>query len=489
MIKILINSNHLERRIAILENNNLVEYYVEKTGDNQLVGNIYKGKVSKILPGMQAAFVDIGLGKAGFLYVGDISSYHLFQDEPPPKNLHIEDILKQGQDILVQIAKEPIGSKGVRLTSNITIPGKYIVLLPTLRHTGISKKITSQEERERLKEYLTKFNELHEVGFIARTASEGVNFEALEEDKDFLIKIWEKIKKKYNSSKAPKLLYKELGLMFRIIRDFYSVEVDEIIINNKKDFEELKKFVDNYLPKFKKKIIYYEEGEPIFEKFNVEHDISKIFKRKIWLRSGGYITIDKTEALTAIDVNTGRFVGEKELEDTVFQTNVEAAKEIAYQIRLRNIGGLIVIDFIDMNKKEDREKLYEILENEFKRDRSKVKIQKVSELGIIEMTRKRTQEDITTTLVTSCPVCDGKGYIKSPSTICAEIYRNILKNFNIYKGRKVNIVVNPLMAEKIMEDEKDILDLLEKEFNINLQIEASPTIPVESFEIETFDSD
>ncbi len=484
MVKILINSNELERRIAILENNNLVEYYVEKSGETSLVGNIYKGKVLKILPGMEAAFIDIGLGKAGFLYKGDISLYEIFDGEEISKEVNIEDVLKQGQDILVQIVKEPIGTKGVRLSTNITIPGKYLVLLPTLKHTGVSKKIKNQEERDRLKEYLENFSKECEIGFIARTASEGVDFEKLNEDKNFLLKIWEKIKNKYKNSKAPKLIYKELGLMFRIIRDFYSLDVEEIILNNKNDFTELKTFINNYLPKFKNKIKYYDGVEPLFEKYNIEHEINKLYKRKIWLRSGGYITIDKTEALTAIDVNTGRYVGKNELEETVFQTNVEAAKEIAYQIRLRNIGGLIVIDFIDMNEKEDREKLYEILEQEFSKDRSKVKIQKVSELGIVEMTRKRTQEDITTSMVMPCPMCEGKGYIKSPSTLCAEIYRTILKNINLYKDKKINLVVNPLMAQKIMEEEKDIIDLLEKNFNINLQIEATETIPIESFEIE-----
>ena len=485
MIKILINSNDLERRIAILENNNLVEYYIEKSGENSLIGNIYKGKVLKILPGMEAAFVDIGLGKAGFLYKGDISPFELFENQEIHSQLNIEDVLKQGQDILVQIVKEPIGTKGVRLTTNITLPGKYLVLLPTLKHTGISKKILNQDERDRLKELIENFSKDNNVGFIARTASEGVDEKKLNEDKEFLLKIWKKIKNKYNSSKSPKLIYKEIGLMFRIVRDFYSLNVEEIILNDEKDFQKLKYFINNYLPKFKNKIKFYNGVEPLFEKFNIEHEIGKLYKRKIWLRSGGYITIDKTEALTAIDVNTGRFVGENELEDTVFQTNVEAAKEIAYQIRLRNIGGLIVIDFIDMNKKEDREKLYDILEQEFSKDRSKVKIQKVSELGIVEMTRKRTQEDITTSMVMPCPICEGRGYLKSPSTISAEIYRTILKNVNLYKDKKINIVVNPLMAKKIMEEEKDVMDLLEKNFNINIQIEAVETIPVESFEIES----
>ncbi len=487
MVKILINVNELERRIAILENNNLVEYYVEKSKVDSLVGNIYKGKVLKILPGMDAAFVDIGLGKAGFLYKGDISfKEHFENNEDISKYFNIQDIIKQGQDILVQIVKEPIGTKGVRLTTNITIPGKYLVLLPTLKHTGVSKKITNKEERERLKECLEKFNNEHEIGFIARTASENVEIEKLEEDKEFLLKIWNKIKNKYKNSKAPKLIHKELGLMFRIVRDFYSLDVDEIILNDKRDYAELKNFISNYLPKFKNKIKLYDGIEPLFEKFNIEHEINKLYKRKIWLRSGGYIIIDKTEALTAIDVNTGRYVGEKELEDTVFQTNVEAAKEIAYQVRLRNIGGLIVIDFIDMNEKEDREKLYEILEQEFSKDRSKVKIQKVSELGIVEMTRKRTQEDITSSMIMPCPICEGRGYIKSPETLCAEIYRTILKNINLYKNKKINLVVNPIMAEKIMEEEKDIIDLLEKNFNINLQIEATDTIPIESFEIDLY---
>ncbi len=488
--KILINYSPLEIRVAILENNTLVEIYIERKKEYSLVGNIYKGKVLKILPGMQAAFVDIGLEKAGFLYVTDIfnayDEYKLmlsddiicddideleqsFIDKP----LHIEDILVEGQEVLVQIAKEPIGTKGARLTSHITIPGKYLVLLPTLYHIGISKKIYDEKERERLKTIIESIRGNEKYGVIARTASEGVSQEELLEDNNFLIKIWDEIKKRYENSGAPNLLYKDLNIVFRIIRDFYSADISEIIIDNKELFEKTKKFIDTYLPKFKDKLKYYNDpSESLFEKNNIEIEYSKLFNRKIWLKSGGYIIIDKTEALTSIDVNTGKFVGKRELEDTVLQTNIEAAKEIAYQLRLRNIGGLIVIDFIDMQKKEDREKLFKIFENELKNDRSKVHILKVSELGLVEMTRKRTQDDITVALSTTCPTCDGKGYIKSATSIWCEIFRKIIRDYSFYKEKKLIITVHPYIAEILMEEERDIIEALEKELKISIEIDS-----------------
>jgi ribonuclease G len=487
--KILINYSALEIRVGILENNTLVEIYIERKQERSLVGNIYKGKVLKILPGMQAAFVDIGLEKAGFLYVADISNYYdeykfmltedILCDDIEDfeenfidnKSIHIEDILVEGQEILVQIAKEPIGTKGARLTSHITIPGKYLVLLPTLYHIGISKKIYDEKERERLKVIIEKIRGNDKFGVIARTASEGVSQEELNEDKNFLIKIWEEIKKKYENSGAPNLLYKDLNIVFRIIRDFYSADISEIIVDNEELFEHTISFIKTYLPKFKNKLkIYNDPSESLFEKYNIEIEYSKLFNRKIWLKSGGYIIIDKTEALTSIDVNTGKFVGRRELEETVLQTNIEAAREISYQLRLRNIGGLIVIDFIDMQKKEDREKLFKIFDNELKNDRSKVHILKVSELGLVEMTRKRTQDDITVVLSSTCPTCDGKGYIKSATSIWCEIFRRILRDYSFYKEKKITITVHPYIAEVLMEEEREMIETIEKELKISIEI-------------------
>ncbi len=506
-LKILINQNNLETRIAILENNSLVEIYVERSKEHGIIGNIYKSKILKILPGMQAAFVDVGLEKAGFLYVADIHNYYddyreMFQDLQgsnddifdeienfeelfKEKSNHIEDLVQEGQEILVQIAKEPLGTKGARLTSHITIPGKFLVLLPNLTHVGVSRKICNEEERERLKNIMKDIQGSDNFGFIARTASEGATVEELKDDRDFLVKIWNEIKKKLEKVKAPALLYKDLTLVFRLIRDFYSADIDEIIIDNKEEFKKVKKFVETYLPKFKNKLtLYNEENESLFEKFNIEVDYSKLFNKKVWLKSGGYIVIDKTEALTSIDVNTGKFVGKRELEETVFQINVESAKEIAYQLRLRNIGGLIVIDFIDMYKKEDREKLIKIFEEELKKDRSKVQVLKVSELGLVEMTRKRTQDDITISLTSNCPTCNGNGFIKSSATILSEIYRKLIKNYNRYKSNTISITVHPYIAEILMEEERDVLDAIEKELKISVEIRSFKKFSIN--EIERF---
>jgi ribonuclease G len=504
-LKILINQNNLETRIAILENNSLVEIYVERSKEHGIIGNIYKGKILKILPGMQAAFVDVGLEKAGFLYVADIYNYYddyremfqgshddllfdeieNFEEIFSEKSTYIQDLIQEGQEILVQIAKEPLGTKGARLTSHITIPGKYLVLVPNLRHVGVSKKICNEEERERLKNIIKDIQGDDNFGFIARTASEGATREELNDDRDFLVKIWNEIRKKYEKVKAPFLLYRDLTLVFRLIRDFYSADISEIIIDNKENFKKVKKFIDTYLPKFKNKLtLYNEEGESLFEKFNIEVDYSKLFNKKVWLKSGGYIVIDKTEALTSIDVNTGKFVGKRELEETVFQTNVEAAKEIAYQLRLRNIGGLIVIDFIDMYKKEDREKLFKIFEEELKLDRSKVHVLKVSELGLVEMTRKRTQDDITISLTSSCPTCGGNGFIKSPATILSEIYRKVIKNYSAYKSNTLSITVHPFIAEILMEEERDVIDAMEKDLGISVEIRSFKKFSIN--EIERF---
>ncbi len=500
--KILINQNKLEIRIGILENNSLVEIYVERKKEHSLVGNIYKGKVLKILPGMQASFVDIGLEKAGFLYVADVfNSYDEYklmlsneffedfdqiEDEFFEKPMHIQDLIKEGQEVLVQIAKEPLGTKGARLTSHITLPGKYLVLLPTLTHIGVSKKIFDEKERERLKTILENIRGNDKFGLIARTASEGVSQQELADDKNFLLKIWEEIKKKYEKANPPNLLYKDLSLILRIVRDFYSADISEIIIDNEDQYNYLQNFIKTYLPKFKNKLkLYNDQSESLFEKFNIEIEYTKLFNRNVWLKSGGYIVIDKTEALTSIDVNTGKFVGRRELEETVFQTNIEAAKEIAYQLRLRNIGGLIVIDFIDMKTKEDREKLFNIFEEELKKDRSNVHILKVSELGLVEMTRKRTQDDITISLTSKCPTCDGTGLVKSPASILCDIYRKIIKNYSFYKSKKIKIMVHPYIAEIFMEEERDILESIEKDLEIHLEIQAFKKFNLS--EVEKFD--
>ena len=489
--KIIINVTPEQTRVALLDSNvQLSELYIETFKDASLVGNIFKGKVVKILPGMQSAFVDIGFEKAAFLHAADVLSgfdYSIFGEdveESVPIHLPIEDMLQEGEEVFVQVSKDSLGSKGARVTSYITLPGRYLVLMPGVEHIGVSRKILDEDERNRLKDII---NELKpdNFGFIIRTASEGCTEDELKKDIDYLILLWENIQKKKEKIGSAQLLYSDLDLTLRSIRDFLSHDIDKLIVDSKDEYNKLVDFVNTYFPKLTSKIELYEGGEPIFDAYGIELEIPKALGKRVWLKSGGYIVLDQTEALTSIDVNTGKFVGKASLEDTIFKTNIEAVKEIAYQIRLRNLGGIIIVDFIDMEKEENRHKLFSVFQEAMSKDRAKCTILEVSELGLIQMTRKRVRESLERVLCEPCSYCDGKGFIKSPTTVAYEIFMELRRIGVTQKNCKIMITANPLVADMIYDDEREGIEKIEKENNFKIIVKADNTFHQEFFEVAT----
>jgi ribonuclease G len=501
--ELVINTTSHETRIALIENGTIAELYIERSRVKGIVGNIYKGRVIRVLPGMQAAFVDIGLEKAAFLYVADVfdplEEYESFmdgngkKDEAAPESdgedrplLHpahpIEELLQEGQELLVQVSKEPIGTKGARITSHISLPGRHLVYMPTVDHVGISRRIEEEEERERLREIVERIKPAGS-GFIVRTVSEGKSEEDLAADMKYLIKLWEEVAKNREKGHAPLLIHADLDVTQKVVRDILTEDVNRIVVDAKPEHDRIVQFISTFMPKMKYSIDLYDEEEPIFDHFGLEVEISRALGRKVWLKSGGYIIIEQTEALTAIDVNTGRFVGKHNLEDTILKTNLEAVKEIAYQLRLRNIGGIIIIDFIDMEKEVNREKVYTALEEALKSDKSKTNILKISELGLVEMTRKRVRESIGRMLCEPCPYCEGRGYVKSKISVCHEIFRELHREMIDIRGTKVMLTVHPQVADLLYDEERRGLEELEKKFKKRITVRAKPGFHQEQFEI------
>jgi len=488
---ILINHNPHETRVAALQGNRLVEFYTERSKDKGISGNIYKGKVVRVLPGMQAAFVDIGLDRTAFLHATDV--YEMFDEFEefaketeeergrPSRRIPIQEILKEGQEIMVQVAKEPIGSKGARITSHISLPGRHIVFTPTDDHIGISRRIGSEKERRRLREIVVRLRP-EGSGFIIRTACEGMRADDIGSDMDFLTKLWGEILRKKGRNSAPCLLYEELDLTLRTIRDIFTADIDKLIIDSREEYERAVKFAEDFLPGLRQNIELYESEDPIFDTHGVEIELTDAIEKKVWLKSGGYIVIDQMEALTAIDVNTGKYVGKKSSEETVLKTNMEAIKEIVYQLKLRNIGGIIVLDLIDMAKASNREKVYNALKEELRSDKARTNILKISELGLVEMTRKRVRESITQLICEPCPYCEGNGMIKSKDTVIMEIYRELLKELP-GKRRKATVYVHPIIAELLYSEKEFVLKELEKRFGKKVVVKTSSTLHQEQYEI------
>jgi ribonuclease G len=495
--EILINITRDEIRVGLLEAGQLVEFYVERKRDASLVGNIYKGKIVKILPGMQSAFVDIGLDKAAFLYVTDIheglEEFAPFLDDEEKENsieivskrgrpdLTIEELIQEGQEILVQVSKDPIGSKGARVTSYVTMPGRYLVLMPNVEHIGISRRIADELERTRLRTIIDDIK-LKGYGLIIRTASEGSTEDEIKKDLDLLLLLWETIQKKKEKVSAPSLLYSDLDLIFRSVRDLMIQDVKRLIIDSSEEYERIKEFVRTYFEKFLGKIELYEGTEPIFDAYGIELDISRALGRKVWLKSGGYIVIDQTEAMTVIDVNTGKFVGKEELEDTILKTNLEAVKEIAYQIRLRNLGGIIIVDFIDMEKYENRERVFNSFVEAMKKDKAKNTISHISELGLIQMTRKRVRESLGRTLCESCPYCEGKAFVRSPRTLCFEIFRKVSRLAK-HGSDRIIVTTHPSVAEVLTDEERGGIEDIENTYNVKITIRESRNLHQENYEL------
>ena len=502
---LVINVAHGERRVALIEKGSLSELYIERSVGRGLVGNIYKGKVVRVLPGMDASFVDVALDKAGFLYISDVVKPESASElglaiqegseeegvegalpraaaspvETQPRR--ISDLLHHSQEILVQVAKAPMGTKGARLTTHITLPGRLLVFLPTVDHIGISRRIESESERRRLKEMVENLRP-KDTGFIIRTAAEGADEEALYADMDFLTKLWEDVHERGERASAPSQLYQDLDLIRRATRDLFTAEVDRLIIDDPDEHKLLLEFVRTFMPALAPRVELYSGSEPLFDALGLEVEIGRALDRKVWLKSGGYIVIDQTEALTAIDVNTGRYVGKHNLEDTITKINLEAVKEIVYQLKLRDLGGIIIIDFIDMERPSNRDKVYNALQEALTEDRSRTNILKISELGLVEMTRKRVRESLSSTLSETCPYCEGTGRIKTPASVNYEILRAIEREARGRKGEVV-VIANPDVGNRLIEEEQDTLEKLEKRLKIQIRVDTSNTYHREQFEV------
>jgi ribonuclease G len=504
--QIVINVTEHETRVALLEDGDIAELFIERGDVPDVAGNIYKGRVQRVLPGMQAAFVDIGLRQAAFLYVNDVIGGNDFEfdgfitdrkeiDESlfeanvhgrkpllADRDWNIEELLSEGQEIMVHVAKAPLGTKGARVTTHISLPGRYLVLLATSDHIGISRRIEDEDERKRLKEMVQSLRQ-DNFGYIVRTAGEGIQKEKLANEMDFLNNLWKNTQKKFQAAPAPSLLHKELSVSLRAVRDLLMHEAEKLVIDSQSGYEAILSFLDTFMPSLKNSVELYGGTEPIFDAYNLEGDISRTLKKKVWLKSGGYIVIEQTEALVAIDVNTGRYVGKHNLEETISKTNLEAVKEIAYQIRLRDIGGIIIIDFIDMQKKSNQEKVFNALKEALKKDRSKTHVLAMSDMGLIQMTRKRIRTPLTGILCEPCFYCEGEGYLTSKQTICYNIYREILRESRDMMGVKVSLRVNPEIAELLHGEENHLIIALEKIIGKQIVIYPNTQLHMEEFNL------
>ncbi len=491
--EILINATSYEVRLALVEDGNLSEFHMQRPTDKGLMGNVYKGRVVRVLPGMQAAFVDIGLDRTGFLYVDDVcvastsSQYNpcitdCAQTNTRSLGLHIEDLIAEGQDLLVQVSKDPIGTKGARLTCHITLPCRNLVFIPQTDHIGISRKIEDEELRVELKTLIEDIRP-QSAGFILRTVAEHATREELEADMEFLLILWDDIINKADTQTSPYLVHEDLGIVLRSIRDFFTTDVDLLIIDDPDSYEKLLEHVQTFAPQLVDKITLYQEKMPIFEAYNIEVEISRAIEKKVWLRSGGYIIIESTEALSVIDVNTGRYVGKNDLNSTIFKTNMEAAVEIAYQLRLRNIGGIIIIDFIDMEDDVHREELFTTFKEAVKKDKSRNNILKLSEFGLVQMTRKRNSENLHQLMCEPCHYCSGEGMIKSRRTICYDIFRKISRNIGKAHSSSITLRVHQKIADMLLNEEESTRLRVEKDLGKKIIVVPSKDLHIEKYEI------
>ncbi len=461
--ELLINITPQETRLAVVENGMLQELHIERTSNRGIVGNIYLGKISRVLPGMQAAFVDIGFEKAAFLHVSELIE-HYPEEHDQNNNTDYPEITKiihQDQAIVVQVLKDPLGTKGARLTTQITLPSRYVVMMPENLHIGISQRIDDDHEKERLKNILLTLKNDIPAGFIVRTAAEGASEEAIVADARFLHRLNQKVNERKQYAKPGTLLYEDLDLSSRAIRDMLHHGIEKILVDSRENFHRLEDFMENLIPEALHKLEYYPGERPLFDLYNMEDEILKSLKKKVALKSGGHIVIDQTEAMTTIDVNTGAFVGKRNQAETIFKTNLEAAVSLARQLRLRNLGGIIIIDFIDMIDEEHKRQVIRTLEKALEKDYVKTSISEVSALGLVQMTRKRTRESLENTLCESCPVCLGTGRIKTSQTICFEIFREILRASRAYEAKQIMVLASQKVVDCLLDEESNSVAELE----------------------------
>ena len=562
--EMIVSSNDHETTVAILEDDQLVELFIERERNRGVVGNVYKGRVSKVLPGMQSAFVDLGLERDGFLYVTDVVNpqemFESLEDEEQPAaaaaavsaaaaeaaaaaaqaqaqglsgeggeepqvaaaapapsgekshahgNGHarekrgdraegraegggpdrpgIEDLLKEGQEVLVQVVKEPLGTKGARITSHVSIPGRFLVFMPTVDHVGVSRKIESREERARLRGIIRQFRETHSFtgGLIIRTAAAGRPEADIISDLNDFLQIWNEIRQKMENSRAPAVIYREQSLVSKLLRDLLTDEYQTIRIDSLTEYRKVQQLLERILPQMLPRVKLYTRNFPIFDEYGIRAEIDKALRSKVWLKSGGYLVINQAEALVAVDVNTGRYVGKKtgRLEDTIVKTNLEATKEIARQLRLRDLGGIIVLDFIDMEERKNRQKVLQALEQELKKDRSPSKAVQVSEFGLIIVTRKRVKQSLERLLTEPCPYCSGTGTVKSTATICFDILTEMKKLSNELNGHGVLLRVNPDIAKALREEESAVMRDVERAVGRKVTVKPDPALHHEQFDV------
>ena len=485
--------------MAYVEDKALIDLKVEPKTHPTFVGSIFRGKVLRVLPGMQAAFVDIGLERAAFLYVDDIVEENasfldavdeedIAAEEPKAENPSsskalIQDLLQEGQILMVQVAKDPLGTKGARITTHISLPGRTMVYMPTVHHRGISRKILDDTERERLKAFL-KTVPLSDGGLIVRTAGEGLTHEDLLQDVEYLSRTWTQIQSAYQQSQEIGLVHADIETELRALRDLLSDKVSRVWVDDPKTHQKAVKFVEQVMPQFKDLICLFDRAEPLFDFYEVDLEISRSLDRKVWLKSGGSIVIDEAEALVVIDVNTGKFVGKKDLEDTILKTNLEAAKEIAHQLRVRNCGGIIIVDFIDMEKQAHREKVMSFFQDELKKDFAKTTISQMSDLGLVEMTRKRTRPSLLSRLCEPCSFCEGKGFLRRKRTIANEIFRELERDKdNLPADESAVVHCHGDVAHWILTEELEAIEFYEKKIQRPIVLVSEPHFHPEQYEI------
>ena len=478
--EILINVTPPETRVAVIENGVLQELIIERSCNIGLVGNIYKGEVCRVLPGMQAAFVDIGLPRSAFLHLSDLCPHELEKKG----SANIEHYLREGQHIVVQVFKDPLGSKGARLTMDLSIPSRYQVYMPYSSNSGISQRIECAEERTRLKTCLEQFRQANNCGgFIARTAAESVEEAMLLADMEFLLKLWESISAKIATAAPKQFIHKDLPLSVRTLRDLYREGIERIRIDSKETYVKLVEFAEIFAPEIIPVIEHYAGDCPVFDIYSVEDEIEKALARKVKLKSGGHLVFDQTESMTTVDVNTGGYVGGRNLEETIFKTNLEAAQAIARQLRLRNLGGIIIIDFIDMKGDEHKQQVLQALNRHLEKDHAKTKITEVSILGLVEMTRKRTRESLEHILCEPCCACGGRGVLKTAESICLEIFREIIREVRQYKVQQILVLSSNEVAEMLLDEKADMLSDLEAFLNVQIKFRSESGYNQEQYDV------
>ncbi len=482
--ELLINVTPQETRVAYVENGLLQEVHIERERKRGLVGNIYKGKVVRVLPGMQAAFLDVGLDRTAFLHVSDIAQPDGKNGDGGKPSDVIMELLREGQEVMVQVVKDPMGTKGARLTTQISFPSRYLVYMPGITHVGISQRIEDENERQRLKDVLSNYaSEFDKGGYIARTVAEGISDDAIYKDMQFLQKIWTTILERNRDMKAGTLIHEDMSLVMRTMRDLSGIEIEKVRIDSRSTFDKVQKFASKFIPELENRIEHYPGERPIFDLYGIEDEMQKALERKVPLKSGGYLIIDQTEAMTTIDVNTGAFVGHRNLEETIFKTNLESAQTIVRQLRLRNLGGIIIIDFIDMSDAEHKRQVLRALEKCLDKDHAKTNVCDVSSLGLVEMTRKRTRESLEHILCETCPCCNGRASLRTPETVCYEIFREIIREARQFDAQEFLVLAAHSVVDLMLDEESTSIAELEDFIGKPIRFQVETEYNQEHFDV------